>query len=213
MLPRCSMRSSRFICITFCRGRTGARAAGHELSTGNAIASGPTLAMDNSGVLSRREGIFRRGKRSCSRTRRSCEDDDHGEVSARDGRSIRSFAIRSGARDIAVIAAQAGSPRLFIKAARDQQSVAISRASSGDPPALQVGDSWLTATWTMSKGSSAGTGAFWWSAHGAEVAALQARIGWRGRQSCFSRLDVEAQALGLPTFYRFSRKAAAPVLT
>src|SRR5260370_891100 len=122
------------------------------------------------------------------------------------------LAFRSGARDIAVIAAPADRPDWFINVRPEIKSVADLKGKFVATASLQVGETWLAAKWLSGQGLSpqdfgflvVGTTAL-------KFAALQ-----RGSVAAailFQPLAIEAQLTGYSTIYRFlDGKPMPPVL-
>ncbi len=112
------------------------------------------------------------------------------------------LAFRSGARDIAVIAAPADRPDWFLNVRPEIRSVADLKGKFVATAALQVGESWLTAKWLDEQGLKSqdfsllvvGTSALKFAAlqRGSVAAAIM-----------FQPLALEAQLAGFPTIYRF----------
>jgi ABC-type nitrate/sulfonate/bicarbonate transport system substrate-binding protein len=112
------------------------------------------------------------------------------------------LAFRSGARDLAVIAAPADRPDWFINVRPEIKSIADLKGKFVATAALQVGETWLAAKWLNQQGLTprdfgflvVGTTAL-------KFAALQ-----RGSVAAailFQPLALEAQLGGYPTIYRF----------
>jgi ABC-type nitrate/sulfonate/bicarbonate transport system substrate-binding protein len=122
------------------------------------------------------------------------------------------LAFRSGARDIAVIAAPADRPDWFINVRPEIKSIADLKGKFVATAALQVGETWLAAKWLNQQGLApqdfgflvVGTTALKFAAlqRGSVAAAIM-----------FQPLAMEAQLGGYPTIYRFlDGKAIPPVL-
>jgi NitT/TauT family transport system substrate-binding protein len=122
------------------------------------------------------------------------------------------LAIRSGARDIAVIAAPADRPDWFVDVRPEIKSVADLKGKFVATAALQVGESWLTAKWINEHGLKPQD----WSFLVVGTTALKFAALQRGSVAAailFQPLAVEAQLSGYPTFYRFlDGKPLPPVL-
>src|SRR6267154_1544743 len=122
------------------------------------------------------------------------------------------LAFRSGARDIAVIAAPADRPDWFINVRPEIKSVADLKGKFVATAALQVGESWLTATWINEHGLKQQD----WSFLVVGTTALKFAALQRGSVAAailFQPLAMEAQLTGFPTFYRFLEgKPIPPVL-
>jgi ABC-type nitrate/sulfonate/bicarbonate transport system substrate-binding protein len=122
------------------------------------------------------------------------------------------LAFRSGARDIAVIAAPADRPDWFINVRPEIKSVADLKGKFVATAALQVGETWLAAKWLGEQGLRpqdfsflvVGTTALKFAAlqRGSVAAAIM-----------FQPLAMEAQLAGYSTIYRFlDGKPIPPVL-
>jgi ABC-type nitrate/sulfonate/bicarbonate transport system substrate-binding protein len=122
------------------------------------------------------------------------------------------LAFRSGARDLAVIAAPADRPDWFLNVRPEIKSVADLKGKFVATAALQVGETWLTAKWINEQGLKpqdfgflvVGTTALKFAAlqRGSVAAAIM-----------FQPLGMEAQLAGYPTVYRFlDGKPFPPVL-
>jgi ABC-type nitrate/sulfonate/bicarbonate transport system substrate-binding protein len=122
------------------------------------------------------------------------------------------LAFRSGARDIAVIAAPADRPDWFINVRPEIKSVADLKGKFVATAALQVGETWLAAKWLSEQGLRppdfsflvVGTTALKFAAlqRGSVAAAIM-----------FQPLAMEAQLTGYSTVYRFlDGKPIPPVL-
>jgi len=122
------------------------------------------------------------------------------------------LAFRSGARDIAVIAAPAARPDWFINVRPEIKSVADLKGKFVATAALQVGETWFAAKWFAEQGLKQGDFSFLVVGTTAlKFAALQ-----RGSVAAaimFQPLALEAQLMGYPTVYRFlDGKPIPPVL-
>jgi len=122
------------------------------------------------------------------------------------------LAFRSGARDIAVIAAPADRPDWFINVRPEIKSIADLKGKFVATAALQVGETWLAAKWLGEQGLRpqdfsflvVGTSALKFAAFqsGSVAAAIM-----------FQPLAMEAQLTGYSTIYRFlDGKPLPPVL-
>jgi NitT/TauT family transport system substrate-binding protein len=122
------------------------------------------------------------------------------------------LAFRSGARDIAVIAAPADRPDWFLNVRPEIRSAADLKGKFVATAALQVGETWLAANWISAQGLKpqdfgflvVGTTALKFAAlqRGSVAAAIM-----------FQPLAMEAQLTGYPTLYRFlDGKPFPPVL-
>jgi NitT/TauT family transport system substrate-binding protein len=122
------------------------------------------------------------------------------------------LAFRSGARDIAVIAAPADRPDWFINVRPEIKSIADLKGKFVATAALQVGETWLAAKWLGEQGFKqqdisflvVGTSALKFAAlqRGSVAAAIM-----------FQPLAMEAQLGGYTTVYRFlDGKPLPPVL-
>jgi len=122
------------------------------------------------------------------------------------------LAFRSGARDIAVIAAPADRPDWFINVRPEIKSIADLKGKFVATAALQVGETWLAAKWLGEQGLRpqdfsflvVGTSALKFAAlqRGSVAAAIM-----------FQPLAMEAQLTGYSTIYRFlDGKPLPPVL-
>jgi ABC-type nitrate/sulfonate/bicarbonate transport system substrate-binding protein len=122
------------------------------------------------------------------------------------------LAFRSGARDIAVIAAPADRPDWFLNVRPEIRNVADLKGKFVATAALQVGETWLTAKWLSGQGLApqdfgflvVGTTALKFAAlqRGSVAAAIM-----------FQPLAMEAQLGGYSTIYRFlDGKPIPPVL-
>ncbi|HEY4408091.1 MAG TPA: ABC transporter substrate-binding protein [Xanthobacteraceae bacterium] len=122
------------------------------------------------------------------------------------------LAFRSGARDIAVIAAPADRPDWFINVRPEIKSIADLKGKFVATAALQVGETWLAAKWLGEQGLKpqdfsflvVGTSALKFAAlqRGSVAAAIM-----------FQPLAMEAQLTGYSTIYRFlDGKPLPPVL-
>jgi len=112
------------------------------------------------------------------------------------------LAFRSGARDIAVIAAPAQRPDWFLNARPEIKGVADLKGKFVATAALQVGESWLTTRWLDEQGLKAQD----WSLLVVGTSALKYAALQRGSVAAaimFQPLALEAQLAGFPTMYRF----------
>jgi ABC-type nitrate/sulfonate/bicarbonate transport system substrate-binding protein len=122
------------------------------------------------------------------------------------------LAFRSGARDIAVIAAPADRPDWFLNVRPEIKSVADLKGKFVATAALQVGETWLAAKWINEHGLRPQD----WSFLVVGTTALKFAALQRGSVAAaimFQPLAMEAQLTGFPTFYRFLEgKPIPPVL-
>ena len=112
------------------------------------------------------------------------------------------LAFRSGARDIAVIAAPAERPDWFLNVRPEIRTVADLKGKFVATAALQVGESWLTSKWLDEQGLKAQD----WSLLVVGTSALKYAALQRGSVAAaimFQPLALEAQLAGFPTMYRF----------
>ncbi len=112
------------------------------------------------------------------------------------------LAFRSGARDIAVIAAPADRPDWFLNVRPEIKRVADLKGKFVATAALQVGESWLTAKWLEEQGLKSQD----WSLLVVGTSALKFAALQRGSVAAaimFQPLALEAQLAGFPTIYRF----------
>ncbi len=122
------------------------------------------------------------------------------------------LAFRSGARDMAVIAAPADRPDWFINVRPEIKSVADLKGKFVATAALQVGETWLAAKWINEQGLKPQD----WSFLVVGTSALKFAALQRGSVAAailFQPLAMEAQLMGYPTVYRFIEgKPLPPVL-
>jgi ABC-type nitrate/sulfonate/bicarbonate transport system substrate-binding protein len=122
------------------------------------------------------------------------------------------LAFRSGARDMAVIAAPADRPDWFLNVRPEIKSVADLKGKFVATAALQVGESWLTTKWLDTQGLKPGD----WSLLVVGTSALKYAALQRGSVAAaimFQPLALEAQLHGFPTIYRYlAGEAFPPVL-
>jgi ABC-type nitrate/sulfonate/bicarbonate transport system substrate-binding protein len=122
------------------------------------------------------------------------------------------LAFRSGARDMAVIAAPADRPDWFLNTRPEIKSVADLKGKFVATAALQVGEAWLTTKWLSEQGLKPQD----WSFLVVGTTALKFAALQRGSVAAailFQPLAMEAELTGFPTRYRFLEgKPIPPVL-